>query len=255
MSRDDDPPDLARLTHLASMGRLATAMLHDLSQPASMALFLASVLDRDLRRLGEALGPTGSLEQRRLLEELGKSSSQLDITLNHLRALLQQGKDLGRGPADATESVSLDDVADRAIVLMRHALDGSAEVRVELGRTPTVCGNFTELVRVVINLVDNAVRAVEGMDPRGIITIRTKLEAGEVVLEVEDNGSGIPAVISTRVFEPFVTTRGEGGMGLGLWASHRIVEAHGGRLCFGEERESGALFRLSIPAAEAEVAL
>lgn len=255
MSRDEDPPDLARLTHLASMGRLATAMLHDMSQPASMALFLASVLERDLRRLSEAMVQTGSLEQRRLLDELGKTSGQLDVTLNHLRALITQGKDLGRSPLDALESVSLDEVAQRAIGLMRHALDGNAEVRVELANTPPVSGNFTELTRVVINLVDNAVRAVEGMEPRGVIVVRTKVEAGEVVLEVEDNGSGIPAVISTRVFEPFVTTRGGGGMGLGLWASHRIIEAHGGRLCFGEERETGALFRLSIPMAAAEVAL
>jgi signal transduction histidine kinase len=255
MSRDSDPPDLARLEHLASLGRLATAMLHDMSQPASMALFLVSLLERDLSRLGDALGECESLEQRRLVEDLGTTSKDLGFTLDHLRSLLQQGKALGRDPAPSMHSVSLSEVGERSLRLMRPALDGRCEVRVELGDLPPVLGNFTELMRVVINLVDNAMRAVEGMQPLGVITIRTFTDGSEVVLEVEDNGSGIPAVISTRVFDPFVSTRGSGGLGLGLWASSRIVEAHGGRLCFGEEREAGALFRLSIPATAAEVAL
>lgn len=220
-----------------------------------MALFLVSMLERDLSRLTQALGGSESLDQRRLVDELGTTSKDLGLTLNHLRALLQQGKDLGREPVPSMQSVSLTEVGERALRLMRPALDGRCEVRVDFADLPAVLGNFTELMRVVINLLDNAVRAVDGMQPLGVVTVRTFTEGAEVVLEVEDNGSGIPAVISTRVFDPFVSTRGSGGLGLGLWASFRIVDAHGGRLCFGEERDAGALFRLSIPVAAAEVAL
>lgn len=232
-------------------------MLHDLSQPASMALFLASAIERDVELVANAGGSSAdSLELRRLLDDLKRSSKDLGAALGHLRAMLQRGKEIGRSRPVTLERLDLNEVVEYACRLMRHGIEGHAELRTDLGELPEISGNFTELTRVIVNLLDNAVRAVAGMDPLGVIAVRTFLVDGAVVLEVEDNGSGIPAVISTRVFDPFFSTRGEdGGLGLGLWVSSQIAESHGGSLGFGESRGSGALFRLSIPAYAAEVAL
>jgi signal transduction histidine kinase len=256
MSRDSDPSDIARLEQLARFGRLAAAMLHDMSQPASMAMFLASVIERDVELVAKQSGAAAdSLELRRLVDELRKSSKDLGVALGHLRAMLQRGKEIGRTRPVTLEHLDLNDVVEYACKLTRHSFDGQAELKQELGQLPAISGNFTELTRVLVNLLDNAARAVAGMDPMGVVTVRSFVSDGDVVLEVEDNGSGISPVISTRVFDPFFSTRGEDGVGLGLWVSSQIAEAHGGVLGFGETRESGALFRLSIPSACAEVAL
>ncbi len=241
--------ELTRLEHQATLGRLASAMLHDISQPTSTALFLASAIARNIERLSAQIGasPSDPRELRRLKDELARLSEDLGLALTHLRDLVQDAKAIGRSNV-ALVSIDLNEVVTSACRLMRHALD-SVSVRTELAPTlPKVSGNRSELVRVLINLIDNAAHAVEA-EHTGAIVIRTHASDFEVVLEVEDNGHGIPEAERTQVFDPFFSTRSEsGGMGLGLWVSSRIAKTHGGELCY-EAADRGALFRLSIPLA------
>jgi signal transduction histidine kinase len=126
-------------------------------------------------------------------------------------------------------------------------LRGSVELVTEIAESlPTIQGDEQKLRQVMINLIANARQA---MSAGGVLTLRayrTTLRGDEAVtVEVEDTGGGIPADILRNIFNPFFTTK-EGGTGLGLPISHRIVEQHRGRIEV-QNRAKGAVFILRLP--------
>ena len=112
---------------------------------------------------------------------------------------------------------------------------------------PLILVNRDEIQQVVLNLILNAEHAVRSTKRPGIIEVRTRQLDESAVLEVSDNGPGVPAAVAGRIFEPFFTTKEMGeGTGLGLSVSLGIAEAHGGSLALAAI-ESGACFRFSLP--------
>ena len=115
---------------------------------------------------------------------------------------------------------------------------------------PNVSGDVRQLEEVVINLLVNAMQALERI-PHGPkkIQIRTYVKEG-AVLEIADNGPGIHQSVKDKIFEPFITTKQTGeGMGLGLSIVHAIVASHRGRIELPDSQE-GAVFRITLPLAE-----
>jgi signal transduction histidine kinase len=123
-------------------------------------------------------------------------------------------------------------------------------VKLELDKTPTIVGSFDQLRQVLSNLVVNA---KDSMNAGGNLLIRTRhLPSndgvhGWVRLLVADTGGGIPANILGTIFEPFVTTKGEKGTGLGLWIVKNIVENHGGKIRVRSQVDSGTVFKIDLP--------
>ena len=111
---------------------------------------------------------------------------------------------------------------------------------------PLVAANEGQLRQVFIGLAANALEAMEG---RGTLTVRSRLHRGEVEVELEDEGSGIPEEILSRIFDPFFTTKPPGqGTGLGLAIAQGIVADHGGRIEVTSRPGKGSLFRVVLPA-------
>jgi len=111
-----------------------------------------------------------------------------------------------------------------------------------------VCGDRVQLQQVVLNLVVNAIDAMSGMvDRRRTLTV-VSAYAGEKALriEVRDSGPGLDPPSADRLFEAFFTTKAE-GLGMGLWISRSIIEAHGGRLWATANEPHGAVFQFSLP--------
>ncbi len=138
-------------------------------------------------------------------------------------------------------SVVEDVLGAAAATLRRH------EIRLDkvLDDDPVVDGDAGQLHQVVLNLVTNALQAVDDGERIGVALA---LEGGQAVLEVRDAGPGIPPEDRSRIFEPFFTGRRE-GTGLGLFLSYGIVERHGGRIEVEDAPEGGALFRVRLPGA------
>ena len=112
------------------------------------------------------------------------------------------------------------------------------------GGAPRVQADPSELHQVALNLLANAV----AFTPRGgRVEAATPLEEGACVLRVRDTGPGIPPEAMPRLFEPFFTTRGPEGTGLGLAVSHGIVRAHGGSIGAANDPRGGALFTVRLP--------
>ena len=117
------------------------------------------------------------------------------------------------------------------------------------GELPLVSGSSAQLNQVFLNLLVNAVQAIEATERGdGCITITTEEKSGEVFVEIGDNGCGISEEHLPRIFTPFFTTKGVGdGTGLGLSITHGIVQDHGGRLQVDSITGQGTRFRVILP--------
>jgi two-component system sensor kinase FixL len=110
-----------------------------------------------------------------------------------------------------------------------------------------VLGDTIQLQQVMLNLVRNAIEAVQSPDCQRLVTLRTAHTGSAVEMSVSDLGTGLDPAIRERLFEAFATTK-PAGTGLGLAISRSIVEAHGGRLAWRANEPCGSCFVFSLPA-------
>jgi signal transduction histidine kinase len=140
--------------------------------------------------------------------------------------------------------VDLVSQAENVFTMLQHRMKYGVEVVREYVDVPPFHGHPTLIGQLVLNLVVNA---LDAMEDQGRLTIRIHPEENHVVLEIQDTGPGIPEEIRSRVFEPFFTTKDVGrGTGLGLYTVYQIVERHGGIVSIDSEPGHGTTVRVSL---------
>ena len=143
------------------------------------------------------------------------------------------------------QEIDVHEGIENTLIILGHKLKNATVTR-DFDRTlPQICAYGGELNQVWTNLIDNAIYAVNGT---GQIDIRTRRDGPFFLVEISDNGSGIPAEAQPHIFSvPFFTTKGRSGTGLGLVISHRIVvERHGGKIEF-STGPKGTRFSVRLP--------
>ena len=163
-----------------------------------------------------------------LLDEVGEAARRIS-------ALIGAAKQYSQMDRSPLQQVDVHDGLESTLTMLKHKLETGIEVVRDYDRSlPELPAYAGELNQVWTNLVDNAVDAMEGMDGRGKLTVRTARDGDRVLVEIGDNGPGIPEAAATHIFEPFFTTKPVGkGTGLGLDICWRIVvQRHHGDLRF-----------------------
>ncbi|HYQ85347.1 MAG TPA: ATP-binding protein, partial [Rubrobacter sp.] len=176
-----------------------------------------------------------------LLREIEGGSARISELVGAIKTYTHMDK-------AASKRVDVHAGLNSTLIMLAHKLkEGDVEVVRDYEKDlPHVCGHAGELNQVWTNLLDNAIDAVGG---RGRITVRTTSENGRVLVEVSDDGPGIPEEVRERIFEPFYTTKDVGeGTGLGLDISYRVVvEDHGGDIrVFSEPGDTRFQVRLPV---------
>jgi signal transduction histidine kinase len=149
--------------------------------------------------------------------------------------------------------VDVEGVVRSALRIAGPELKARARLAVRLAPGAVVVGSPGRLSQVILNLVLNALQAMEGR-PQGenAVDVESRLEGGRVAVRVRDNGPGIAPAHLARIFEPFFTTKAEGeGTGLGLAICRDIARAHGGDISVETRVGEGTTFTLTLPAAAA----
>lgn len=229
----------ARADRLTAMEALSASIAHEVNQPLASMVTNA---DAGLRWLEKAEPDLD--EARAALKRIVVDGHRASKVVAGIRTLFIKG---------AQERIALDlnRLLDAAIGT------GEAEARAarvaidaDLDRTiPWVIGNPAQLQQVAANLIGNALDAMRSTAGPHLLRITSRRhEPGEVLVSIEDTGTGLDPADQDRIFEPFFTTKPE-GMGMGLMFCRSTIEAHGGRLWVLNRTPQGAIFRFSLPAA------
>lgn len=217
---------------LAAVGTLAAGLAHEIRNPLNGAKLHVTFLERGLVRHGADPDMLDAL--RTVRDEIAR-----------LSGLVTDFLDFARPRESHRAATSLRALCERAAQVIRpEAAAESVRVDVDLPRSDIVVTlDAGKMEQVLLNLVKNAVEST-GPNGGGVVTIRVRREARQAVLEVEDNGPGLPEP-TAPIFDPFFSTKPR-GTGLGLSIVHRIVTDHGGTIRF-ESHPGRTVFRVALP--------
>ena len=224
---------------LASLGRLAAGVAHEVNNPLTYVLLNVERIEKEL----------GRPSTPQLVAELRTSAAMARDGAERVRAIVRALGAFGREDDLFVGGVDLHRVVDTALRLSENQARHSGRIVKDYRATRQVRGSELRLTQVFVNLLANAADALRGGDiERNTIEIRTYDEGDGVVAEVTDNGSGIPPHLLGRIFDPFFTTKPVGeGTGLGLSICHSIVRSFGGSIGVTSKPGEGSTFRVSLP--------
>jgi signal transduction histidine kinase len=171
--------------------------------------------------------------------------AQIEQSTGRISELVKAVKSYSYMDQSPMQEVDVHEGIESTLTMLGHKLKNVTLLRAFDRTVPRIMAYGSELNQVWTNLIDNAIHAVNGT---GKICVGTFMEGDQVMIEIVDNGSGIPLDVQRRIFEPFFTTKSVGaGTGLGLVISNRIVaDRHGGEIEF-ESRPGETRFKVRLP--------
>jgi signal transduction histidine kinase len=234
---------------LESVGILAAGVAHEINNPLAFVranlAHLRTLADRVEKLAGRDAGGADAdlLELGTVVEESLEGVVRIARIVNDMLRF-------SRMPEDAAEPVDVNDVIRTALRLAAFDRNNAVAVEQRLADgLPPVRGSANRLVQVLLNLLLNANHALAGR-PDARVVAESARDGRSVIVQVRDNGPGVPEHHRERVFDPFFTTRAPGeGTGLGLSIAFDIIREHGGELELGAAPEGGACFTIRLPAA------
>ncbi|HEU0209803.1 MAG TPA: ATP-binding protein [Candidatus Udaeobacter sp.] len=225
--------ELGRVERLATLGRMAGTIAHDLGTP-----------------LNSVLGYAQLLSQEKLTERARRRLSIIETQINRMGEIIQHYLSQTRGTAPK-HAVLINDLVRDTLLLLQPIFDQRAiEVTSNCSDAPVIYGNSDSIQRMLINLLDNAMYACE---KGGAIQISTKAcspasKPEGVLIKISDTGAGIAPELLPKIFDLFVTTKPPGrGTGLGLVICQEIVRAHGGTIAVESSVGRGTVVSIYLP--------
>jgi len=226
--------ELARAARYADLGVLAAGVAHEINNPLASIASCAEGLHRRLER--------GTLAP----EQQGEYLRTITSEAYRARDITQRLLTLARHEPAVTSRVPLAPLFEELERVTRHQLEQRGiKLLIDAEEHVIVHGNSGELLQALVNLVLNARDACR---TGGTVHVSVARAEGAVVIDVDDDGPGVPPELVERIFEPFFTTKGPGqGTGLGLSLVAAVVEGHKGTVAVSRSPAGGARFRLRIP--------
>jgi len=229
-----------------ALGVVAASIAHEMKNPMMWVTNSLSFAQKELRRLAEQ-GGAGAIKHQ--IEEIEASLTDTRTGVDRVMDIVRGIEMPTRSDSGALRPTDFAEVLRLSLRLVSGELMRCASLELDVTCAPKVRSSSTKLGQVVLNLIVNAMQAISTR-PRSenVISVRLRIEDAWAVLEVADNGPGIPQEDIDRIFDPFFTSKVGVGTGLGLAISRRIVEEIDGSLVAGrDERLGGASFIVRLP--------
>jgi len=234
--------ELVHISRLTALGEMASALAHELNQPLSA---IANYM-KGSRRLLEKRSDDEAALVREAMDKAAEQSLRAGQIIRRLRDFVSRGDSEPR-----VESLKklIEEASALALV---GAKERGVRVQIRLDTAPDlVLADKVQIQQVVLNLVRNAIEAMDGAERRELDIATTPHPSGMVAVGVADTGTGIAPDITAQLFQPFVTSKPH-GMGIGLSISRTIVEAHGGQIWTEPNPGGGTVFRFTLRTVTAE---
>jgi len=234
--------ELVHISRLTAMGEMASALAHELNQPLSA---IANYM-KGSRRLLENSSDDRSALLRNAMDKAAEQALRAGQIIRRLRDFVARGESERR-----VESVKKL-VEEASALALVGAKDLGVRVRFQLDPTVDfVLADKVQIQQVLLNLLRNAVEAMESSQRRELVISTSSERDGMIAISVADTGPGIAPEIMSQLFQPFVTNKPH-GMGVGLPISRTIVEAHGGQIGVEPNPGGGTIFRFTLRAVTQE---
>ena len=259
---------------LASIGKLAAGIAHEINNPLSFIMSNLGTLKKYAAGIRQYLKAEGKLlknccheDQIKLLDELGRHLDVPYIVEEDLDTLISESldgaervkrivldlKDFARSDESGMQVIDLNTCVQSAVNIVRNEIRYVADIDLSLSPLPTVVCNPQQINLVVANLLLNAGQSIHA---HGRISLSTSCQQDRIAISVADTGSGISPEVIGSIFDPFFTTKPVGqGIGLGLSISYDIITKHGGDISVVSEPGVGSTFTISLPTGDSQEVL
>jgi two-component system sensor kinase FixL len=229
--------ELVHMSRLTAMGEMASALAHELNQPLSA---IANYM-KGSRRLLENSEDARAATLRDAMDKAGDQALRAGQIIRRLRDFVARGE-TERRMEDVKKLIE-----EASALALVGAKDKGVRVRFDFDeRSDFVLADKVQIQQVLLNLMRNAIDAMEDVEKRELVIATLPVTENMVEISVADTGSGISPEISAQLFQPFVTTKTQ-GMGVGLSISRTIIEAHGGSITPRPNPGGGTIFSFTLP--------
>ncbi len=231
---------------LASLGRLAASVGHEINNPLAYVLGNAQMLKQDLSRLRP-----GAVDEK-ILDQFAERLSAIEQGSERVRDVVRDLKTLAQRDEEARGPVDVHGVLDACADMAAHEIRHRARLVKDYGDALFVDASEGRLGQIFLNLLVNAAQAIPaGNVADNEVRVVARRDGDQVIVEISDTGVGIPDEERGRIFEPFYSTKGPGGgMGLGLSICHHLVTSLGGSIQAQRRVPRGTTFEVTLPAAQ-----
>lgn len=230
---------LMQSSKMAEMGSMLGAIIHQWKQPITIINMLTDIISQDIK--------TNNLDLTTLEKDIGTIKHRVLL----LSSTIDDFKNFFKPDKEIKEFVVKDLIQNVLRVIEHQILKYSATIQIDENSTVTLFGFENELKHVILNIINNALEACNeksaktGLQPNIKIDIRENEK--DSIIEIADNGGGIPPHIMEKLFNPYTTSKGEDGTGIGLTLAKTIIEDHHKGELKAHNNEFGAVFTITIP--------
>jgi PAS domain S-box-containing protein len=249
----EDLSELLTAQRAAAWSEVARRMAHEIKNPLTPIQLSAERIAKNFHRhaSGDSNGGgngNAAIEQARVAQVVDECTATITREVAGLKAMVDEFSRFARLPHARLEAADLNEIVRQAVALYEERLNG---VRLDVAlapQLPSAMLDAEQVRRVFVNLIDNALEALDNVEGEQRVTVATACDPsrGLLLAEVTDTGHGIPHSDFRRLFQPYFSTRGR-GTGLGLAIVQRIITDHGGRIRAEANRPRGAKFTIEIP--------
>ncbi|MDX1708840.1 MAG: ATP-binding protein, partial [Desulfobacterales bacterium] len=251
---------LMQASKMVALGTLVSGVAHEINNPNNFIMLNSPILNEAwensmpiLEKYYEENGDfiIGGMEFSVMRKNIPALFSGISDGSKRIKRIVDDLKNYVRDDtADLTQSIDINAVLESAVLLLANMIKTAThKFSIIYGKNlPLLKGNFQRLEQVMINLIQNACQALSDTNKGIFISTTNKKDPSNILIIIRDEGVGIPSKTLEHIMDPFFTTKHDaGGVGLGLSISSRIVEEHGGNLCFTSEQGVGTTATVTLP--------
>lgn len=236
---------LVQTAKMASLGELVAGIAHEINNPLSFVMNHAKTVEDRLRKIMPEVEPAMSDDGRKKWDKALLRLTEIHGGLERVHDIVIKLRTFSRLDEGEFKTVDMKENIESTIYLIRHRCKDRISITTDYAKNNILSCYPGTLNQVVMNVLANAIDAIEG---EGEIKVSTRRVKGQFEITVSDTGPGIPKEIRDRVFEPFFTTKPVGaGTGLGMAICYKIIQNHGGSIVIEDGKSGGCEMIIRIP--------